>query len=280
MIGTNVQENGKRSSKKAIPRKTKPREKGREVDWHIVKAIFFGLPSRKSTFWNTVTVAINVFLALSVVDMVYHGPMLNQSQELSFVRVGYVSETTAKLLIREPDPAQLPIYISYRNAAGFGADDTWKSAGTIFSLSNETDFSYSTALIRLWPSTRYQYAVSSNHTGFFTTAPPAGQVAPGLNKFTFLTSSCLKSRFPYNPFEHPLTIPGLKNVAIWAPSLHASFMLFLGDFIYVDVPHRFGTDAETYRREYRQVYSSPEWPAAVSLLESPYGSSLVIRRIM
>jgi len=38
-------------------------------------------------------------------------------------------------------------------------------------------------------------------------------------------------------------------------------MLFLGDFIYIDVPHRFGTDAETYRREYRQVYSSPEWPS-------------------
>jgi len=41
-------------------------------------------------------------------------------------------------------------------------------------------------------------------------------------------------------------------------------MLFLGDFIYIDVPHRFGTDAETYRREYRQVYASPEWPSVSS----------------
>lgn len=38
-------------------------------------------------------------------------------------------------------------------------------------------------------------------------------------------------------------------------------MLFLGDFIYVDVPKRFGTTIEDYRREYRQVYSSPDWPA-------------------
>ena len=38
-------------------------------------------------------------------------------------------------------------------------------------------------------------------------------------------------------------------------------MLFLGDFIYVDVPKRFGSTIEDYRREYRQVYSSPDWPA-------------------
>ncbi|EHK99563.1 putative Alkaline phosphatase D [Glarea lozoyensis 74030] len=38
------------------------------------------------------------------------------------------------------------------------------------------------------------------------------------------------------------------------------FMLFLGDFIYIDVPKRFGVTTEDYRREYRQVYSSPDWP--------------------
>ena len=43
-------------------------------------------------------------------------------------------------------------------------------------------------------------------------------------------------------------------------------MLFLGDFIYVDVPLRHGSDAETYRHEYRQVYSSPDWPAVSDTL--------------
>lgn len=38
-------------------------------------------------------------------------------------------------------------------------------------------------------------------------------------------------------------------------------MLFLGDFIYIDVPRRLGYDVETYRREYRQVYASPNWPS-------------------
>ncbi len=43
-------------------------------------------------------------------------------------------------------------------------------------------------------------------------------------------------------------------------------MLFLGDFIYIDVPHRFGTDADTYRASYRRIYSSPDWPAVASSL--------------
>jgi alkaline phosphatase D len=53
----------------------------------------------------------------------------------------------------------------------------------------------------------------------------------------------------------------MKHLANWVHELKPYFMLFLGDFIYIDVPHRQGKDAETYRREYRQVYSSPSWPA-------------------
>ncbi len=36
----------------------------------------------------------------------------------------------------------------------------------------------------------------------------------------------------------------------------AEFMLFLGDFIYADVPLYFGDDAEAYRRLYRRNYQS------------------------
>ncbi|KAI0029405.1 PhoD-like phosphatase-domain-containing protein [Vararia minispora EC-137] len=37
------------------------------------------------------------------------------------------------------------------------------------------------------------------------------------------------------------------------------FMLFLGDFIYADVPWYFGDDREEYRRMYRRVYNSPSF---------------------
>ncbi|KAF4580291.1 alkaline phosphatase family protein [Ophiocordyceps camponoti-floridani] len=43
------------------------------------------------------------------------------------------------------------------------------------------------------------------------------------------------------------------------PELKAQFMLFLGDFIYVDVPERFGKSTEEYRMQYRQIYASPDW---------------------
>lgn len=227
-----------------------------------LEIILLGVPNSKSIAWSLATLAANVLLILGTVDVVYRAKISYPSHDCAFTRVGYVSDTSAKVMIREPDIAQLPIFISYRGAPNSGVDDSWKSAGQIHFLSNETDYTYTQVIAHLRPSTQYQYAASTNHSGFFTTAAPAGQMAPGATKFTFLTSSCIKPRFPYNPFSHPLSIPGLKHLAKWIPELHASFMLFLGDFIYVDVPHRFGVDAETYRREYRQVYSSPDWPAA------------------
>ncbi|KAF6238603.1 hypothetical protein HO173_003109 [Letharia columbiana] len=242
--------------------KTKdPHVKWLEKGLHVVRTLLLGLPSPKSTLYSLVTLSINVLLVLGVVDVVYRGPMLYQSHDLSFARVGFVSDTSAKILVREPDVAQVPIYFSYRGAPGSGVDDAWKSAGQVYRLSEETDFTTTFTLKKLRPLTNYQYAVSNNHTGFLKTAAPVGQMTVGRGTFTFLTSSCIKPRFPYNPFSHPLNIPGLKHLAKWIPELHASFMLFLGDFIYIDVPHRFGTDSETYRREYRQVYSSPDWPA-------------------
>jgi len=36
-------------------------------------------------------------------------------------------------------------------------------------------------------------------------------------------------------------------------------MLFLGDFIYVDVPLRLSSSIQHYRSEYRRVYASPSW---------------------
>ena len=244
-----------------IYKSTDPQLKWVENGPHVFRTLLLGLPSPKSNLWSFATLGINILLVIGVVDMVYRGPMLYQSHDLSFARLGFVSDTSAKILVREPDTTRLPIYFSYRGGPGPEQDDAWKAAGQAYWLSKETDYTTTLTLNKLRPSTTYQYAVSNNHTGFFTTAPPVGRMVPDRGKFTFLTSSCIKPRFPYNPFSHPLTIPGLKHLAKWIPELKASFMLFLGDFIYIDVPRRFGTDVETYRREYRQVYSSPDWPA-------------------
>lgn len=44
--------------------------------------------------------------------------------------------------------------------------------------------------------------------------------------------------------------------------LRPAFMLFLGDFVYIDVPFRFGSSMDHYRSEYRRIYSSPSWAAS------------------
>lgn len=41
-----------------------------------------------------------------------------------------------------------------------------------------------------------------------------------------------------------------------ATSIFPKFMLFLGDFIYADVPIYFGDDEEAYLRLYRRTYAS------------------------
>lgn len=258
---TTPKQSGEKRNEVRFAREVKVKqEKDSWVGWTLLS----GLPNPASLRWTIATACINVILCLFVADMLYRAPMLYPSHEVSFSRVGYVSHSSANLLIREPDSEQLPIFVSYRNVpdpSGASVDESWKAVGKAYWLSNETDHTFTVAIKGLQPSARYQYAVSNNQSGYFTTAPAAGHNSPGSDKLTFLTSSCIKPRFPYNPLPHPLSMPGFRHLAKWIPTLKASFMLFLGDFIYIDVPRRMGSDPETYRREYRQVYASPDWPS-------------------
>ena len=226
----------------------------------IFRTLLTGLPSPTSTLLSLTTAAINLLLVTAVVDFVYRGPVFYPSHDVSFARMGFVSDREAKILFREPNPAELPVHISYRNMQDHN-EDAWKAAGSVYDLTNATDYTSSVTISRLKAETKYQYATSGNHTGYFVTAPSPGQSPRSSDgTFTFLTSSCIKSRFPYNPLSHPLEIPGLRDLAKRIPDLKARFMLFLGDFIYIDVPKRFGTDIEAYRKQYRMVYNSPDWP--------------------
>lgn len=241
----------------------------------IWRSLLLGLPSPTSLFWTLVTAGINLALVGMTWDLVYHAYMFYDAHELSFARVGYVSHHSARLLVREPHGSQLPIFVSYRysdaplavDIRGAYPDTSWKHQGVIAELDNSTDYTATVTLNGLWPDTRYQYAFSNNHTGYFRTAPSPGHLPRRSDgKYAFLHTSCILPHFPYNPFSHPLEIAGLKHLAAWLPKLQAQFMLFLGDFIYIDVPHRFGTDVETYRAAYRRIYSSPDWPTVANSL--------------
>ncbi|KAI1490369.1 alkaline phosphatase family protein [Biscogniauxia mediterranea] len=224
-----------------------------------------GTPSPNSLILSALTFLLNVACVAMVTDMVYSPRWFHPSHDLSFARVGYVSGSEAKLLIREPDQSKLPITVQVhiKDVQASFDGPVWKIDRAVESTSEDSDY---TSVVTI-PLSRakqqvYEWATSNNHSGEFTSAPKPGSM-PDLydGKFTFLSTSCFVPRLPYNPLDHPLAFPGMKHLARVLPGLGAQFMLFLGDFIYIDVPKTFGFSVEDYRQKYRQVYASPDWPA-------------------
>jgi alkaline phosphatase D len=232
----------------------------------VWRTLLTGLPSPSSAFWSWVTFGINMALIAMALDAVYRAPLLHPCHDASFGRVGYVSDHSANIMVREPYAFDVKVlYRPLDSVNGHWRHKTLPASHPEHWLTNDTDFTSVIQLDHLISDMPYEYVIqtsSGNTTGTFTTAPRPGYISHLKGgKYTFVHSSCIKPRVPYTPFQHPLAFPGMKHLAHWIPELKPYFMLFLGDFIYVDVPWRLGKDAEHYRREYRQVYSSPSWPA-------------------
>lgn len=226
-----------------------------EDEKSFFKIFVFGIPKWKDPQYSYITIGVNILLALFTIDLVFRGPLLYPSTDLTFSRLGYVDSTSAKVLIRDPDPAQLPIYV-YLSPADKA---TWTTTDTIYYLGDDTDFTYPITFTGLQPMKKYIYSLSNDLSGTFTTtAAPYSEAAKSL---TFLTSSCIKANFPYKAKAHALSIHGFQYLSKVIQSLPSppSFMLFLGDFIYVDVPLRLSSSLRHYRSEYRRVYASPSW---------------------
>lgn len=241
-----------------------------DVDTPAWKILAYGAPSAKRFGPSILTFVINVILVLLTADALFRARWLYPVDDLSFVRLGHVSHTEAKFLIREPDQTKMPVTleIHIKDAQPPFDNVLWQTGGGVRWTTNETDFTGVLTVPLTHSQQRvYEWRTSNNHTGEFLAPPKPGHV-PQYNdgKFTFLSTSCILPRFPYNPLDHPLAIPGLRHLADRLPELGAQFMLFLGDFIYVDVPERFGKSVDEYRMQYRQVYASPDWaPVAQNL---------------
>ncbi|CEJ80818.1 hypothetical protein VHEMI00978 [[Torrubiella] hemipterigena] len=227
------------------------------------KIIFYGTPNTRYPIASLVGFIINLIFVTLTADALYRARFFYPAQDLSFARLGYVSHAEARLFIREPNQAVFPLNIQVRSAASDTAieDAAWNTIDSIAGTVEESDFTTAITIpLRSSQQMVYQWRTSNNLTGQFVSAPRPGSMPTQNNgKFTFLSTSCILPRFPYNPLDHPLAIPGLRHLAKRLPNIGAQFMLFLGDFIYVDVPQRFGKSIDQYRMQYRQVYASPEW---------------------
>ena len=229
----------------------------------VLKTVLLGIPDWREAAYSYSTIIINTLLAVLTLDLVFRGPLLHPATDLRFSRVGFVGTDSAKVLFREPDPAQLPVYAYLKAFDG----KTWATSDRVYYLDSDTDFTYPVTFSDLEPETTYVYSLSNELSGVFTTSP--APYSRSANSLTFLTTSCIKANFPYRPFSHSLSIHGFEPLSKALRSLPspASFMLFLGDFIYVDVPLRLSSSFKHYRSEYRRVYASPSWslPGLASL---------------
>lgn len=205
------------------------------------------------------TILLNIILASLTLDFLARGILFYPTEDVAFSRIGYVSPTTANLVFREPDTTRLPVAVLYQEISETPQD--WYEEGIVYKVDNTTDFTATVTLNDLKPATQYRYSLSNNRSGTFITAP--SPESPEASRLSFVTSSCLKPNFPYNILSHPLRVPGLEQMtealAKLPKLLRPAFMLFLGDFIYIDVPWRFGSSMSHYRSEYRRIYSSPSW---------------------
>lgn len=216
----------------------------------VLNTLFGGLPHSGSKLLTRTTIVINVVLALLTLDFLSRG-YVYPNENIAFSRIGYVSSTTANLVFREPESARLPVTVMYQEITESPAD--WYEEGIIYKLDNSTDFTTMVTINDLKPSTKYRYSLSNNKSGTFITAPKPQ--SPAASRLSFVTSSCLKPNFPYNILSHPLRVPGIEHMtdalAKLPELMRPAFMLFLGDFIYIDVPYRFGSSMSHYRSEYR-----------------------------
>ncbi|KAF7777441.1 hypothetical protein Agabi119p4_3513 [Agaricus bisporus var. burnettii] len=147
-------------------------------------------------------------------------------------------------------------------------------------LSQHSDWVATVKVENLLPDTQYEYIlVDSNRTTLpypshpirFSTFPDSRLAGGGV--FRFLVSSCVTPNFPYRGPLHRKAIPGFELLAQslnLAPVSSSSqetqlgharqspvdFLLFLGDFIYADVPVYIGDKREAYRRLYRRNYQN------------------------
>ncbi|KAJ7025564.1 PhoD-like phosphatase [Mycena alexandri] len=210
--------------------------------------VLFGTYSPSHVLASFTGLLLNIFAFFACLDFMYRAHILHPVECLAFSRTGYVDSTSARIVFRSPG-ARGPLQLIFKNSARPATKEI-----DVAPLMEDSDYTGTIELNGLDPGTRYFYNISGGHTGSFTTS------AETLKKFTVISTSCQKPFYPYSPLSHSLVIPGLSHLARYVESAPPEFILFLGDFIYSDLPAQIEPlTTKYYRQLYRQIYASPSW---------------------
>lgn len=229
----------------------------------LARALVLGTFEQHAQLATAMSAFVNFAGFLMILDFVYRAQILHPSADLVFQRVGFVTSDAARISVR--CMAETALQISFRQQTlpqGVEIGDLPWELGDVSLATVETDYVVTFVLDNLQPDTQYVYRTNASHAGKFYTHP----LRP--KRWSLISTSCIKSFWPYNPMDHSLSIHGLDFLSRTLQSRDISFVLFLGDFIYIDLPRRFGWSREHYNQAYRQVYASPSWSA--SLTEIPW----------
>ncbi|PPQ98839.1 hypothetical protein CVT24_003393 [Panaeolus cyanescens] len=240
-------------------------------------ALLFSLPA-KSRVLNRFNIIINTLLFAAALDLTLT-PFLDPATDVIFARVGAVYPDAAKVIVRFPaqNTTQHTLRVRYRQIDARDAPNSspWRD-GPLLDLSQEHDWVNTTKLTNLWPDTLYEYTISGSETDqlSYPSSTPTFKTFPDprlqrSSHFRFVASSCITPNFPYKGPLEARTIEGFDLLADYLDESTVnvteltkppvSFMTFLGDFIYADVPFYAGDDKEAYRRLYRRNYASPSF---------------------
>ncbi|KAF7338542.1 Alkaline phosphatase D [Mycena venus] len=229
----------------------------------VFRTIALSLPTRSPRL-RRANAAINGLLVLMAIEFIAT-PFLDTAADLSFSRVGAVSADSVKIAVRFPT-VNATAQLLWREQKDPENPSPWRN-GPPLSFSAAADYVNTVKLSGLWPNTSYEYAIADENRTV-TSGPfefrtfPDSRLSTG-SHFRFVASSCITPNFPYLPL-HGRTIKGFDLLANYLfpatapaePVPPTEFMLFLGDFIYSDVPQYIGDDKEAYRRLYRRNYQS------------------------
>lgn len=122
-----------------------------DIYWELL----YSLPTTRLT--SVLTWSVNTLLLLLAADFVFT-PVFDPATDVTFTRLGAVYPDAVKVVVRYPlfevGATEHHVRVQWRPVTAV-ADDRWKD-GPILHLSPESDWTNTTKLVKLWPSTEYE----------------------------------------------------------------------------------------------------------------------------